>query len=416
MKKLLALLCAVCTTCVFTACGDDSSSVSSELSGSSAGVFPKVLDVDKTEDGYIVYPYMPNIQAEIDFNLDEVLLVSVTSGKFHISFSADEKMEAPTLVFYDTSLVKLDMEPVEAKQVDNRWTYDFDGPSLPAFWLVRMFIKDGTPFKNTLKNMRYEGESGKNVSKISLNFVTIGKYPETGDNVPLETLGNKIAEEIHKTYQLEIDTVYFSKASEHPVVGKNYPDDEPYVGDMDEDNPLAIFFPDMVASWGSAKKDAALDIFLVEAMSGSDFVAISPNFGLSMGENGLGVSITFRDLSDIEDLDLFESEDIEEYNYTSEEIIHSVVHEVGHYFGLPHTTLTSDDTNGDYAVVDDGIEDTEVCKELVDAEREGELMLYSICPDYNNIMFPYMGMDNLKSTVSKGQLEIIQKTLPLLVP
>lgn len=419
MKKIFALLCAVCTACVFTACGDDSSS-GFDVSGAKGAVdddYPENAEFIETEydpeedvNVFRIHPFRPNLPESIEYGVLDVVALELVPGEVRLSFEMDSEIEPPVIVFYDgNDLQKVKMiAPVKGKRDGNLYVYEFDGPDIPMFVAMVLFDGNKKMIKGSLKNFKMEEYNGKNTSKLSLNYVMVGKYTETSDGVSLDSLCKMATERFRNIYKLDIDTVYMSKASEHPVYGNDYPDDEFYVSELDEDDVDLAFFPNMVASWESSAKDKALDVFIVDGMMNEDFVAISPSFGMSTGKGGLGVLITLRDYS------FTEYDDV--VSYSSKEIVKAISHEIGHYFGLPHTTATYAEKDEEVGIPDgDNIGDTEVCEAYYKAALTGDDEMLYDCPGVDNIMFPYVEYMRDDVHLTKGQSDIIQKTLPLLV-
>lgn len=418
MKKILALFCAMCTACVFTACGDDSSSDAViEKSKDVIDDYPENAEDVESEnpaDGEVnvfqLYPFRPNIPEIIEYGSADIITLDMVPGKVHLSFEMDSEVEPPVIVLYDhEDLEKLDMPPIEGKRKGNLYEYEFDYSDISSLVLVALFNENKKLISENLSNFKFEEYNGKNTSSISLNYVMVGKYTETSDGVSLDSLCKMATESFKKIYNLNIDTVYMSKASEHPIYGKDYPDDELYVSEEDEDDVDLSFFPNMVASWGSPDKDKALDVFIVDGMADVEYVAQSPSFGMSTGEGGLGVLITLRDYHYVED-------DYDGERYSSKKIVKAISHEIGHYFGLPHTTATYDDMGLEYGIPHgDNIGDTEVCDAYYRALFEDNDDALYDCQGVDNVMFPYIDYMRDEVHATKGQLDIVQKTLPLLV-
>ena len=126
-----------------------------------------------------------------------------------------------------------------------------------------------------------------------------------------------------------------------------------------------------------------------------------------------------------------------------DDIIHTALHEAGHFFGLRHTTATSDDIQyvrdgvdyGDYSNVEDGLDDTPYCPGLLKSGLyktqnsiesdiyKGSLMgVWNLqgrhtstgvasCPDVKNEMFPVAVVGVGYDGFTEQQLAIIRKTL-----
>jgi hypothetical protein len=164
----------------------------------------------------------------------------------------------------------------------------------------------------------------------------------------------------------------------------------------------------------------ALDMILVHRIESEGVLGYSPLFGGSLG-GGDGSTIVFGThyLSGGED-----------NSQTASEIIFTMIHESGHFFGLRHTTSTSADMEsmGDYSNTTDGLDDTPFCFGLLRSSlkinasvisdtknmlpRLAMAGLVDNCPDASNPMFP-----SVTSVASTGftaeQYAIYKKTLEL---
>ena len=126
---------------------------------------------------------------------------------------------------------------------------------------------------------------------------------------------------------------------------------------------------------------------------------------------------------------------------SSGEIVETILHETGHFFGLRHTTSTMNDfaVSRDASIIEDGLEDTPVCMELlqrklmkqpvVESPRfqlpvmpgnvyeriywaSSDAMIIASCPDASNFMFP-ASLDEPFEGFSEQQLDIIRRNLML---
>ena len=85
---------------------------------------------------------------------------------------------------------------------------------------------------------------------------------------------------------------------------------------------------------------------------------------------------------------------------SAQEVADVAIHELGHFFGLMHTSEL------DGSAFDD-IEDTPECTELKKSDYPMER-----CPDYGYIMFPFSAASGkAQATFSLEQMEIIRSYL-----
>ena len=260
---------------------------------------------------------------------------------------------------------------------------------------------------------------------LSLNLIVAGAFDSTADGKSVDSLARAIGQSIHNYFDIQVDTVYISYAYEHPSVGYMFTKDSVmYVGS-------SRIIDSLSEPWGESGKDGAFDIVLVDYID-SVRAGYAYRFFYQSSLN-LDVSVVaFRG-----------SDGLARGSKTIQNVS---VHEIGHVLGLSHTTLTMKELLawGDYSVYEDGLEDTPYCQKYVDKYKDSLklkglgkrcfdiedpldwalldstyktdslVVLWTGCPDYFNIMYPYEGgeYDYLES--SPMQREIFKKNLTLI--
>lgn len=100
---------------------------------------------------------------------------------------------------------------------------------------------------------------------------------------------------------------------------------------------------------------------------------------------------------------------------SSEQIINTIVHETGHYFGLRHTTSNPSELKNDIdkSNVEDGLKDTPYCK-AIHLYDIGNIDV-SMCKDASNILFPYNYTNRIiNKAYTAGQIRLFKKNLTLI--
>ncbi|MCF0223441.1 MAG: hypothetical protein HUK20_04165, partial [Fibrobacter sp.] len=241
---------------------------------------------------------------------------------------------------------------------------------------------------------------------------------------------DELAQEILKGFRkyytsISVDTIFVSYAHEHPVYGGHYPSNEPWIaGRSDSD----LMMQSLGGGWPG--RNNALDLVLVHYIDEVGLMGYSYVFSGNLGA-GSGSTVV---------LGAFVKTATSQIALSKSAIAETAVHESGHFFGLRHTTSTTADLDalGDYSSVEDGLEDTPYCEDLLKSgllKEKGDLghgTDYGIpygwnrhgfsnplgrsdfkmtdCPDARNMMFPAETDMELEG-LSKQQLEIVRSNL-----
>lgn len=347
-----------------------------------------------------------------------VYIVVSPGASYTLSFDADTSAGAPELQLFATysaeSMVAY-LKKAEASLVDGRYVFEFESATEDAdYWVTSLRGEDGERYSGKVANVKLEGE-GAYSSTLSLNFVQLGAYVPPSDSVTFDSLAHAIFEAFKATYTtITIDTYYVSNAAEHPTYGGDYPDTvETTIAYGDR-------YPELT-DWETDEVSAALDFVIGYYISeSSGTLGYSPRPGTSTKNSGRHVTMGTHYYSSSGGVTAL----------SSERIVHTALHEGGHFLGLRHTTSSVSDlvNGGDYSNVEDGIEDTEYCNSVVSASvASGSVpktdvvpsVYYaaasSSCGDYYNYLYPYSSEDNVDAAISEGQLDLVAKTLPLII-
>lgn len=415
-KKICALF-FLCLSTLFLGCADEESAAD-------------ILSPDQ----YPTFTLFPNDQAQNDSaaaNLAHgITMIVHPKATYQLSFDIDPNYEAPELQLFrilvnttNSTMHFKQVRSLEPKVVAGRYVYEFICEESAATQWGTTLALDGDYYPGKVSNVKLTGE-GAYSDHFSINLIVVGNVEEEIEDFTLEELASNMLTSFRKYYKsVTIDTLYLRHANEHPTLGKNYPKDEPWISQYDENMMLSE-----LGGWPGSEN--ALDIVLVHYINASGILGYSDLFSGNMG-SGYGSTV------------LLGAHYITPYGKEEavpmSDIVETALHETGHFFGLRHTTATTADiykTNNDmdisdYSNLEDGIEDTPYCPEAQMAgffkkaasdtqhpglqyriklfEKAGTFNIRD-CPDASNMMFP-TALENMELSFSKQQLEIIRKNL-----
>ena len=362
----------------------------------------------------------PNASYELSFEKDASVSDVPELQIFHLSLNSD------STAYYATKIMAL-----QPKEVNGRYVYSFVcEEKTNAFWATSLAVDDHF-YPGTTKDVKFTGD-GAYSDHFSLNMIVVGKHDLTSDGVDVEELAQKTLDSFRKYYtSVTIDTIYIRYAHEHPTLGPKYPANEPWLAGADSSMDMFLY---ELGGWPEKDVYDALDIVYVYRIEIDKTVGYASLFSANLGGGAYSTVLVGNYV-------LAKDSPQKEFLLSSDEIVETVLHETGHFFGLRHTTSTMNDflSSQDYSIIEDGLEDTPYCEALL---RNGlmkrpsvkyslstlpvmpghayrrtwwkneEQDLLSSCPDSHNFMFPAT-QDETFEGFSEQQLEIIRKNLML---
>lgn len=384
---------------------------------------------------YLLYPNDGAISDSVASNISHGVLMPLhPNGVYTLSFEGDSLYGPPQLQLFRYYLMPdsvhvgfNNVRVLEPEIRDGRYYYRFSFDEKNAANWATTLVQDDSFYKGRVRNVSLEGD-GPYSDSLSINLIAVGKIHRTKDSLDVEELAQKMLSYFRKYYtSIKIDTVHVRYAHEHPTLGHKYPADEPWLaGKSSEDEMLSE-----LGGWPDQKNN--LDIVYMHRIEMTSVMGYSALFSGNLGGGG-GSTVIIGNHVKTED-----GEDLS----SSEEILQSALHEVGHFFGLRHTTATISDMNadGDYSVLEDGFDDTPYCAKLQQfglLKKEGGVYGFDApadyyhrrlskpvsastveisvsiekCPDASNYMFPAI-LKTPFDGFSRQQLSVIRRNLTL---
>jgi len=377
----LMLLPILLSSCIF-----DSSSPAPVHPGSNAGMFRMI-------------PNDANLGDSVSANLAEgVVLPAFPAATYTMSMDASDENDPPTLRLYrlipqGTRYSYTLDQTIDGVLTSGRWTWVFTSKnSTQTNWLT-VLERNHTRWSGSVAKLKLEAQGG-GASHLALNLWIVGKYFPTEEGDSSAALADALLSGFRDYYGAAgviIDTLILRKASSHPVVGSSYPDNKVILA------PGLDGVYDSLGNHLQGTAAQALDLVLVAGFSTVGMLGISPLLGLNLEAGDASVVLLSTQRKETGGTFVAVSRT---------DVVMTALHEVGHFFGLRHTTATSADwlASGDYSVLEDGLGDTPWCPTLESQVGAlatgvrtgfwsrtwlGKQATIVTCPDTQNLMFPY---------------------------
>ncbi len=324
--------------------------------------------------------------------------------------------------------------------------FEFDGGSSLQSWFFALSVENGRKPAPKPRAVRY-GAAGTYPAALDLNLVFLGKLTGYSTDSAQRFFAERLSEAMDSLYAdaaVNVSLAGRSRGSAHPVAAyaKELVDSVEVYFDVGSwavhwynGTHLMLDADELARGW-SEPLNGALDVIVVESIDDPGCVGISPMPGYSLvGGTNATVVVGVRTTSSSGAM----------VDNTIAEIAKAISHETGHFLGLRHTTVTWEDrlVFHDFSIHEDGLSDTPfdpLCdagiasasassraygtaskrllplryEKVVRPDLIGLAMDESSCPDYNNLMFPYIVESDGTPTLSPSQGAIMRENLSAL--
>ena len=299
------------------------------------------------------------------------------------------------------------IEPVEK---NGRWYYTLDAAVLgftdKLVTLVRYVYESGyySMYGRRATNFIISDEYGGYTKNFNVNLIVAGKFMGTSDNVTVEELAERLYARLNYALNpggVGVRKVNILYANDHPTVGKDFPPSDAVVLYRDRAKRPASL--DSLSNWPGHEGEINFILGYYEGEA-SSVGGYSPQPGEIYNDhkpiNCESSSITNRQVPCLTNVSILTHLDGGKQALASRNITSSAIHELGHFFGLEHTSSWGSSPEFDK------LSDTPECTNI-----EAKASVLKECPDYGYIMFPYSNYEFEYTTFTPRQMEIIRAYL-----
>lgn len=340
-------------------------------------------------------------------------------GAYALSFDAVTSATAPVLHIFRVVALSEDswrpvwIKSVEARLENGRWHYDFECAETEASEWSVVLESDGDYWSGPVQNLHFAGQ-GSYSDTLRINLIVAGDFGGFSDSVSLDEVSALLLQRFRSDWGpvgVVIDTLVVRRASAHPSLGSQYPDDKEVLANYDSYG----ISTDALGGWPEDGLYNALDLVLVHRFADDGLLGLSPLYGGSLG-GGDGSSVALA----THYLEAGVSKQT-----SSTEWISTAIHEASHFFGLRHTTSSYDDVSGgDLSNLEDGLSDTPYCGSVLGGGWSGGRVVgrfkafagvstLSACGDASNLMFPFALEDVAQTKLTSSQQQLVKASLEL---
>ena len=268
----------------------------------------------------------------------------------------------------------------------------------PYYKMFQLYYEDGSPYTGALNNVVVANANGDDYPlEFNVNLVVAGKYEGTSDGLSVEKLADKILKRLNLAMNpggITVRKVNVLYAKDHPVVGENFPDSKEVIITRSSGDRLGSL--DSLARYPGHEGEInlVLGYYIVDEIDESESVGgFSPFWGqIYNGEED-------NKIHDSDDCIFMATHGLKGgYNFSSDIIASTALHELGHFFGMLHTS----DVGGF-----DDYEDTPECSNYASKKE-------NLCKDRHYVMFPLGVYDWEYATFTPQQMNAARYYLTLI--
>ena len=314
-----------------------------------------------------------------------------TGSKRYIFGMDNDGGSAPILrVFVYEGNVVCDVEAIEK---DGRWYYPIDMDNIYAEnkWIdVGLYDGDGEIYSRKVNNGSVFDSDTVYSLEFSANLIVAGKYMGANDRVSVDEIAKRMLDRLNMALNpggviaRQVNVLY---AKDHPVAGAYFSEDKSFV--LGTGEPEADDMMNKLARWPG--HEGEINFVLGYYVDDED--------GFVLGESSCGGKI-YNDESQswVSYISLGTHWNWGGRARSSQKIAETALHELGHFFGLSHTSEFGGKNF-------DNLDDTPECPFIGNSSSNNDR-----CPDSRYLMFP-QASDVPYITFTPEQMDVIRTYL-----